>query len=89
MNAAVRYRGGRQELAMQPIVLVIFAAIAVPLFAGLSMTLYTLLPQFVLDCGARHGRFAGAGPGTSGKADRPRGGRTLVSDYEPLQGQSA
>ena len=87
MNAAVRYRGGRQELAMQPIVLVIFVVIAVPLFAGLSMTLYTLLPQFVLDCGARHGRFAV--PGTSGTADRPRGGRTLVSGYEPLQGQSA
>jgi hypothetical protein len=87
MNAAVRYREGRQELAMHPIVLVIFAAIAVPMFAGLSMTLYTLLPQFVLDCGARHGRFAVLG--ASGRADRPRGGSTLVSDYEPLQGQSA
>jgi hypothetical protein len=86
MNAAVRYRGGRQELAMQPIVLVIFAAIAVPLFAGLSMTLYMLLPQFVLDCGARHGRFAALG--VPGKADRPRAGSTLVGDYEP-QGQSA
>ena len=70
---------------MQPIVLVIFAAIAVPLFAGLSMTLYMLLPQFVLDCGARHGRFAALG--ATGKADRPRGS-TLVGDYEP-QGQSA
>jgi len=84
MNA-VRHRGGRQELAMQPIVLVIFAAIAVPLFAGLSMTLYTLLPQFVLDCSARHGRFAVLG--TGGKADRPRGSG-LVGHYEP-QGQSA
>ena len=76
---------------MQPTLLVIFAAIAVPLFAGLSMILYTLLPQFVLDCGALHGRFAVTGAGTSGKADRPRGGsgRTLVSGYEPLQGQSA
>ena len=72
---------------MQPIVLVISAAIAVPLFAGLSMALYTLLPHFVLDCGARHGRFAV--PGASGRADRPRGGRPLVGDYEPLQGQSA
>jgi len=85
MNA-VRYEGGRQELAMQPIVLVIFAAIAVPLFAGLSMTLYMLLPQFVLDCGTRHGRFAVPNP--PGKANRPRTGSTLVGSHEP-QGQSA
>ena len=71
---------------MQPIVLVVFAAIAVPLFAGLSMTLYMLLPQFMLDCGARHGRFA---PGTPGKADQPRAGSTLVGGYEEPQGQSA
>jgi len=62
------------------------ATIAVPLFAGLSMSLYMLLPQFVLDCGARHGRFAVLG--AAGKSDRPRTGGTLVGHYEP-QGQSA
>ena len=71
---------------MHPIVLVVVAAIAVPLFAALSMTLYMLLPHFVLDCGGRHGRFAV--PGTPGKADRPRAGSTLVDGYEP-QRQSA
>lgn len=72
---------------MQIIALVIFAATAVALFAGLSMTLYMVLPQSVLDCVGRHGRYAGLG--APGRADRPRAGMVPVSDYEPLQGQSA
>ena len=72
---------------MQIIALVIFAAIAVASFAGLSMALYMVLPRSVLDCGARHGRYAALG--APGRADRPRAGMVPVSDYEPLQGQSA
>ena len=87
MNVAVRYKTGRQELAMQVIGLLIFWAITVASFAGLSMMLYVVLPRSVLDCGARHGRYAVLG--APGRADRPQAGKTLASDYEPLQGQSA
>ncbi len=46
---------------MHMIGLVILALIGMTLFAGLSMALYTVLPQSVWECAARHGRFAGAG----------------------------
>ena len=72
---------------MQLIGLLIFAAVAVALFGGLSLTLYMVLPQAVLDCGGRHGRYAALG--VPGRVDRPHAGQTLVNDYEPLQGQSA
>lgn len=50
---------GPSEVVMQTIGLVIMTVIGMALVAGLSMTLYMVLPQSVLECSAHHGRFAG------------------------------
>ena len=72
---------------MQMMSLMIFTVIGMALFAALSLTLYQALPRSVLECGARHGRFADFG--TNGRADRKPAGNALVTDYEALQRQSA
>jgi hypothetical protein len=66
--------------------LVIFTVIGVALFTAGSLILFQALPPSVLECGARHGRFAGCGA-DGPTAQRPAG-NTLVTDYEALQGQS-
>jgi hypothetical protein len=55
-------------------------------FTGVSLILFQALPPSVLQCGARHGRFAGFG--TDGPAAQSPAGSTLVTGYEALQGQS-
>jgi hypothetical protein len=66
--------------------LVIFTVLGMALFAGVSLILFQALPPSVLQCGARHGRFAGFG--TDGPAAQSPAGNTLVTGYEALQGQS-
>lgn len=66
--------------------LVIFTLIGMALFAGGSLILFQALPSSVLECGARHGRFAGFG--TDGPAAQSPAGNARVTDYEALQGQS-
>lgn len=72
---------------MQTFGLVIFAVVGMALFAGLSMALYMVLPQSVLECGARHGRFAGLG--TRDTENQTPAGSVRVSTFDALQGQSA
>jgi hypothetical protein len=71
---------------MQMMDLVVFTVIGMALFAALSLTLYRALPASVLECGARHGRFADFG--AHGRADQRPAGNMPVTDYEALQGQS-
>ena len=84
--AAHRSVGG-EEFVMQTIGVVILTVIGMALYAGVSVMLYMALPRSVLDCSAHHGRFAGfqsperADPGSSGK--------TSVTRFEVLQGQTA
>ncbi|MGB6306762.1 MAG: hypothetical protein WBF89_03130 [Steroidobacteraceae bacterium] len=72
---------------MQTIALVVLTLIGVALCAGLSAILYMVLPQSVLECSARHGRFAVLENG--GQADQTPAGRKPESGYEVLQEQSA
>ena len=66
--------------------LVIFTFLGMALFTGVSLVLFQVLPPSVLQCGARHGRFAGFG--TEGPAALSPAGNTVVTGYEALQGQS-
>lgn len=71
---------------MQMMSLVIFTVIGMALFAGLSLKFYRAMPQRVVECGARHGRYANLG--AHGQTDQRPAGNTLATDYEALQGQS-
>jgi len=72
---------------MQTIGLVILTVVGMVLYSGISMTLYMALPRSVLDCSAEHGRFAGFG--SPERADQTSSGKTSVTSFEVLQGQSA
>lgn len=71
---------------MQTLGLVISTGFDRALFASLSMALYRALPQSVLECAARHGRFAGLG--TRDRNDHTPSGNALVIGFDALQGQS-
>jgi hypothetical protein len=61
--------------------------IAVTLFVGLSIALYSALPAALLNHASRHGRYAGLG-----KPDRPddsAAGNAPIAAMATLQGQLA
>jgi hypothetical protein len=72
---------------MHMIGLVTLAVIGMTLFAGLSMALYTVLPQSVWECASRHGRFAGAG--TLDREHTPAGTRAVTGLEAAHLGRSA
>jgi hypothetical protein len=61
--------------------------IGMALYAGVSMRIYMALPRSVVDCSARHGRFADFG--SPEQVDRTSSGKGRVAAFEVLQGQSA
>jgi hypothetical protein len=85
VNIAVRDLRAARKL-MQMMSLVIFTVIGMALFAGLSLKFYRALPPQVVECGARHGRYADLG--AHGQTNQRPAGDTSATDYEALQGQS-
>jgi hypothetical protein len=82
--------GGRQEVVMQTIGLVMFTVIGVALYAALSMALYMGLPRFAFECGSRHGRYAALGTRDREVDNTPTGSARMTGfGAADLLGQAA
>jgi hypothetical protein len=76
----------RREVLMPLIGMVVLVFFGLVLVAGLSVVLYLVLPQSVLESATRHGRYAGLG--TQSRGDTPAG-NTPATDLDSLLGQRA
>ena len=86
-NIAAHESLARKEVGMHIVGLLILAVVGVTSFAALSFALYMVLPEFLFECSARHGRFVG-----QGIPDEPRdthSGNAPVSGIVALQSQTA